>query len=204
MAKRRSRWEEELERQSGHPARSNFAELDTAQRAGVLAELQRAGGNRALQQVVEGPNLQREAAPKPVPVAEDTRVFMEVAGIAGPSVDPKHKGLFEVEDYQLEMKTPTDPSTGGTVGVRQYSNVSVIVKKSGRTPAFRAALVRNQPITTVRFTGIERTTLTDVQVVGVKDLPNGRVQLTFSFRHIEWETEEESFEDVGREAPERR
>jgi hypothetical protein len=60
MRKHRRR-EEQHEREaarSGEP----LARLDTATRAGVLQELQRAGGNRAVQDVVTGAQLQRDVA----------------------------------------------------------------------------------------------------------------------------------------------
>lgn len=61
MAKR-GRWEEEFEREPEDSGKRQLAQLDTATRAGVLQELQRAGGNRAVQQVVAGAQLQRDVA----------------------------------------------------------------------------------------------------------------------------------------------
>jgi hypothetical protein len=59
MARRR-RWEEELEERERSP-KPTLARLDEGKRVGVLEELQRAGGNSALQRVV-GAELQRDTA----------------------------------------------------------------------------------------------------------------------------------------------
>ena len=201
MAKRRRRWEEELEREPEN-AGPKLADLDTRQRASVLEELQRASGNRALQQVVGAQQLQREAAPAPtLSTAEDPRTFMYVDGIPGPTIEKKYAGAFEVEDYQLEMRAPHDAGSGLPTGKRQYSDLTVIIKKSGKTPAFRGALAENKEIKTIKFTGLEQTTLTGVRVVGIKDLPNGRVQLTFTFDNIEWTTAEETYTDAPHASP---
>lgn len=192
MPKRR-RWEEELERELQR--KPELAQLDEGKRAGVLEELQRAGGNRALQQVVGGQQLQREAAPKPTPVAADERTFMYVDGIRGPVIEKGREGAFEVITYELEMKAAVDKSNNANRGHREYSDVVVIIKKSSSLPAFRGALVENRAIEKIVFTGLEQTTLKDVRVVGIKDLADGRVQLSFSFTSIEWTAGDQSYAD---------
>jgi hypothetical protein len=56
MRKRRR----EEEREAEHPGKRQLAQLDTATRAGVFEELQRASGNRAVQEVLTGAQLQRD------------------------------------------------------------------------------------------------------------------------------------------------
>jgi phage tail-like protein len=57
--RRRRRWEEEELEERERPAKPQLAQLDEGTRAGVLEELQRAGGNNAVQRVV-GAQLQRD------------------------------------------------------------------------------------------------------------------------------------------------
>jgi T4-like virus tail tube protein gp19 len=59
MPKKRRRWDLEPERELGQPGKPPLARLDTAPRAAVLEELQRAGGNNAVQRVLAGAQLQR-------------------------------------------------------------------------------------------------------------------------------------------------
>lgn len=80
MRKRRR----EEEREPEHSGKRELARLDTATRAGVLQELQRAGGNRAVQQVVAGAQLQRD-------VATETR----------PATSPK--GQWRTGDWALSL-----------------------------------------------------------------------------------------------------
>jgi type VI protein secretion system component Hcp len=206
MAKRR-RWEEELEREAeraGKPQLAQqLADLDEGKRAGVLEELQKAGGNRALQQVVGG-QLQREAATVALP--RITRPFMKIDGIRGPSSVKGHQGEFELEEnYELEVKTPTDLGSGQAAGKRRYSDLKVVIRKSTGVTALRQAITTNQRIATIVLIapvedGVETTTLKDVYVVGVKDLGNGNVEIRFVFREIAWEAGELAASDV-RAAP---
>jgi type VI protein secretion system component Hcp len=193
MAKRR-RWEEELEEEAeraGKPQLARqLADLDEGKRAGVVEELQKAGGNRAFQQIVGG-QLQREAAPVALPPV--TKPFMKVDGIRGPSPAKGHEGEFELEEnYELEVKTPTDLESGQPYAKRRYSDLRVVVRKSTGVTSLRQAISRNQKIATVVLMapvedGVETTTLKEVFVVGVKDLSNGNVEIRFVFREIAWE-----------------
>jgi hypothetical protein len=56
MPKRRR----EEDREAEHPGKRQLARLDTATRAGVFEQLQRASGNRAVQEVLAGAQLQRD------------------------------------------------------------------------------------------------------------------------------------------------
>jgi type VI protein secretion system component Hcp len=193
MAKRR-RWEEELEEEAeraGKPQLAQqLADLDEGKRAGVLEELQKAGGNRALQQIVGG-QLQREAAAVSLP--QITKPFMKVDGIPGPSTAKGHQGEFELEEnYELEVKRPTDAESGQATGKRRYSDLKVVIRKSTAVTALRQAIATNKQIATIVLTapvedGMETTTLKDVFVVAVKDLGNGNVEIRFVFREISWE-----------------
>ena len=53
----------------------------------------------------------------------------------------------------------------------------------------------NEAIEKIVFTGLEQSTLKGVRVVGIKDLADGRVQLSFSFTSIEWTAGDQVFED---------
>jgi hypothetical protein len=64
MPKKRRRWDLEPEREPGQSGKPPLARLDTASRAGVLEDLQRAGGNNAVQRVLAGAQLQRTPALK--------------------------------------------------------------------------------------------------------------------------------------------
>jgi type VI protein secretion system component Hcp len=185
--KKRRRWDEELERELER--KPTLAQLDEGKRASIVEELQRAGGNRAFQQ------LQREAAPQAPVAAVDERTYMYVDGIKGPLTDKAHAGAFDVITYELEMKAAVDKSNNSYPGHREYSDVVVVIKKSSALPALRQALVTNQKIEKILFTGLEQTTLKDVRVVGIKDLADGRVQLSFSFKSIEWTAGDQVFED---------
>jgi type VI protein secretion system component Hcp len=192
MAKRR-RWEEELEEEAeraGKPQLAQqLADLDEGKRAGVVEELQKGGGNRAFQQIIGG-QLQRETAAASLP--KITKPFMKIDGIRGPSGLKGHEGEFELEqNYELEVKTPTDVESGQPYAKRHYSDLKVVVRKSVGVTALRMAISRNQSIATIVLVapvadGVETTTLKDVLVVGVKDLANGNVEIRFVFREIEW------------------
>jgi len=55
------RWDRELEPEAGQLGKPTLARLDTTRRAGVLEDLQRAGGNTAVQRVLGGAQLQRDS-----------------------------------------------------------------------------------------------------------------------------------------------
>lgn len=203
MAKRR-RWEEELEREGKPQLARQLADLDEGKRAGVLSELQQ-GGNRALQQVVAGPQLQREAAPISAPV-RSSRPYMKIDGIRGPVEREGHKGEFElVEDYELEVKSPTDRSTGQARGKREYSDLKVVIRKSAGVTQLRRAITENRVIKEIvivtslsddpKRPEFETTRLTGARVVGVKDLGNGNVEIRFVFENISWDAGELSAAD---------
>ena len=191
MAKRR-RWEEELERELEREGKPKLAELDPAKRAGVVEEIQRSSGNRAFQQVVGTQSLQREAAPTGAP-AKVTQPFMKIKGIRGPSTLKGFEGAFELEqDYELEVKAPTDLRSGKAVGKRTYSDLKVVVRKSAGVTSLRQAIATNQILEEIVLTApvqdaVETTTLKKSVVVGVKDLGNGNVEIRFSFEKISWD-----------------
>ena len=193
---RRRRWEDSLEREHERPSKPRLpqlADLDEGQRAGVVEELQRAGGNRAFQQVVAEQRLQREAATSSVPSLTPTVPTMRIDGIPGPSRRKGYQGLFELEQqYELEARAPTASATGKAYGKRQYSEVKVVLRKSTAITPLRRALAENKEIREIVITtpvedGIETTTLTKARVVGVKDLGNGNVELRFVFQEIAWD-----------------
>ena len=97
--------------------------------------------------------------------------------------------------YELEMKAAVDKSNNANLGHREYSDVVVVIKKTTSMPRFRQALVTNEAIEKIVFTGLEQSTLKGVRVVGIKDLADGRVQLSFSFTSIEWTAGDQVFED---------
>src|SRR5215210_2146203 len=70
MPKRR-RWDEQPERDPKDAGRRQLARLDTAARVGIFEELQRAGGNSAVQRVV-GPRLQRDSTTAEKPASSWT------------------------------------------------------------------------------------------------------------------------------------
>jgi type VI protein secretion system component Hcp len=178
-----------------------LAGIDEARRAGVVEELQRAGGNRAFQQVLADQTLQREAAPKGVPSLAPTVPTMRIDGIPGPSKRKGLEGLFELEQqYELEARSPIDPATGRTSGRRQYSEVRVVLRKSTAITQLRRALAENKLIKEIVLTspvedGTETTTLKNARVVGVKDLANGNVELRFTFGEISWDAGSQSASD---------
>src|SRR5687768_12470269 len=118
MARRRRRWEEELERELERPTeRAQLADLDEGKRAGMLEELQRAGGNRALQQVVGSQQLQREAAPTvPKLQQRETRTYMSVKGVPGPVLEKAHRGQFDVIKFSHKVVSPRDSASGQPTG----------------------------------------------------------------------------------------
>lgn len=193
--KKRRRWEEELEREAERSGEPELARLDEGTRASVLQELQRAGGNRALQQVVGGPQLQREAARAGVEPSP-TRPFMKIDGIPGPSRFKGHEGEFELEEnYELDVKSSTDRSTGQATGKRQYSDLKVVIRKSAGVTSLRKAITGNEVIKEIVIVsaledGLETTLLSGVRVVGVKDLGNGNVEIRFVFEKVSWEAGE--------------
>jgi type VI protein secretion system component Hcp len=191
MAKRR-RWEDELEERE-RAAKPQLSQLDEGKRAGVLEELQRAGGNRALQQVVGGQQLQREAAPAR---SFGGRTYMTVDGIKGPEMRKSFEGQFEVDSWNYEATSPRDPATGQARGERRHSEVVVVVQKSGATTRFRQALATNEIIKTVAIDdGIERMTMSNVSVVGIKEAGTGKVQLRFVFQKVIFSSEGVEAED---------
>jgi type VI protein secretion system component Hcp len=201
MRRRRRLEEEELEERehAAKPQLPQLAELDEGKRAAVLEELQSAGGNRAFQQVVAGQQLQRETAAAPVRDLASDRTYMTVEGIKGPETWKKHEGQFEVEAFELEQSVPHDPGSGLPTGVRRFSEAIVVVRKSSATPKFRQALGQNQVIKTITIDdGIEVTTLSDVNVVGVKEMGAGKVQLRFVYKKIAWSSGGNEFEDEWR------
>lgn len=204
MAKRR-RWEEELEEEAERAGRpqlaQQLADLDEGKRAGVVEELQKGGGNRAFQQIIGG-QLQRETAAAALP--RIAKPFMKIGGIRGPSGVKGHEGEFELEEnYELEVKTPTDVESGQPYAKRRYSDLKVVVRKSVGVTALRMAIARNDKIATIVLLspvadGVETTTLKDVAVVGVKDLANGNVEVRFVFSEIEWDAGELTTIDTRR------
>lgn len=203
MAKRR-RWEEELEREaerSGKPELARqLADLDEGKRASVLEELQRSGGNRALQQVVAGQQLQRETAVKPTALPQETRTYMRIDGIRGPETRKGHEGEFEVHEFNQELTTGTDPQSGLPTGKRQFKPVEIVIQKSSSLPALLAALSKNEVIKQVVIVEpvadtLMTTTLTGVSVRGIKYLPGGLVRLTLTFQEIDVSGGGQSFAD---------
>lgn len=197
MAKRRRWEEEELERESKPQLARQLADLDEGQRASVLAELHQ-GGNRALQQVVAGPQLQREAAPSAPIYQRMSRPTMKIDGIRGPVTRKGSEGEFDLEqDYELEVKSPTSRSSGQPTGPREYSDLKVVVRKSVGVTPLRRAIAENKVIKQIVIvTSLnddpmnresEKTTLSNARVVGVKDLGNGNVEIRFIFEEISWD-----------------
>jgi type VI secretion system secreted protein Hcp len=189
MAKRR-RWEEELEREVERAGKPQLAQLDEGKRAGMLEELQRSGGNRALQQVVAGPQLQRdEAAPKPSYSQKDWRSFMLVEDIPGPVAEKAHAGQFELKKFSHKVTSPRDVSSGQPSGKRQHSPVTVILPTSEGTVPFRQAGIENKPIKKITiFRPNQTITLTNATVSVFEDLDEDEVLLTFVYDEIEWST----------------
>jgi type VI secretion system Hcp family effector len=198
MRRRRRLEEEELEEreQSAKPQLPQLAELDEGKRAGILEEIQSAGGNKAFSEAVSGQQLQRETAPAPLRDVSDGRTYMTVEGIKGPEVRKGHEGQFEVEKFDLEQDVPHDPGTGLPTGVRRLSEAVVVVRKSTATPKFRQALATNQVLEKITIDdGIEKTALSKVTVVGVKEMGAGKVQLRFVYKEIGWTAGDVEFTD---------
>jgi type VI protein secretion system component Hcp len=193
MPKRR-RWEEELEEleERERATKPQLSQLDEGKRATVLQELQRAGGNRALQQVVGAQALQREAATAAA-APRVTQPFMKIKGITGPSKVKGFEGAFELDkDYELEVSTPTSSETGLPTAKRRYSELKVVVRKSAGVTSLRQAIVGNQLLEEIVLVApvedaVETTTLSKASVVGVKDLGNGTVEVRFVFEKIIWD-----------------
>jgi hypothetical protein len=198
MRRRRRLEEEELEEreQATKPQLPQLAELDEGKRAGILEEIQSAGGNKAFSQVVAGQHLQRETAPAPLREVSAGRTYMTVDGIKGPEVLKGHEGQFEVERFDLEQEVPHDPGSGLPTGVRRFSEAIVVVRKSSATPKFRQALSTNQVLEKITIDdGIEKTALSKVTVVGVKEMGAGKVQLRFVFKEVTWTAGDVEFTD---------
>src|SRR5262245_46044480 len=83
MAKKRRRWDLEPEREPGRSPKPQLARLDPASRAGVLENLQRAGGNNAIQRALAGAQLQRQPTLKEQPRTA-TRWVLSIDGTAVP------------------------------------------------------------------------------------------------------------------------
>lgn len=191
---RRRRWEEELERElEKSPAKAQsqgLADLDEGKRAGMLEELQRAGGNRALQQVVAGQQLQREAAPT-VPKLQhrETRTYMSVKGIPGPVLEKAHRGQFDVIKFSHKIVAPKDVGSGQAVGPRQHSAATVVLPTSEGTVPFRDAITKNQVLPEVVIYRPSQTiTLLNVSVSEVEDLDEDQVLLKLTYEKIAWST----------------
>jgi type VI secretion system Hcp family effector len=198
MRRRRRREEEELEEreESAKPQLPQLAELDEGKRAGILEEIQSAGGNKAFSEVVAGQQLQRETAPAPLRDVSEGRIYMTVDGIKGPEVRKGHEGQFEVEKFDLEQEVPHDVTSGLPTGARRFSEAVVVVRKSTATPKFRQALSTNQVLETITIDdGIEKTALSKVTVVGIKEMGAGKVQLRFVFKDITWTAGDVEFTD---------
>jgi hypothetical protein len=131
MARRR-RWEEELDREAERAAKPPLARqlsvLDEGKRAGVLEELQSAGGNRALQQVVGG-LLQRDTAttaqrPSSVGGRAATRWMVSLDGTAVPVAAVSGGGV------QSEVITERADPSGHVlkhIGAVEYEPVELLV-----------------------------------------------------------------------------
>ena len=205
MAKRR-RWdEEELEEaaaRAGKPELARqLADLDEGKRAGLVEQLQKGGGNRAFQAD------HRRAAPARDATAALPRVTtptMKVDGIRGASAAKGHEGEFELEEnYELEVKTPTDMESGLPYAKRRYSDLKVVIRKSTGVTQLRQAISTNKKIETIVLItpvadGAETTTLKEVYVVGIKDLANGNVEIRFVFHEISWDAGDLTATDTRR------
>ncbi len=192
MAKRR-RWEEELEREaerSGKPQPPQLADLDEGKRAGVIEELQRAGGNRAFQQVVGGAELQRESSASVSSLSQrETRTYMSVKDIPGPVLDKAHRGQFDVIKFSHKVIAPRDVATGLSSGKRQHSAATVILPTSEGTVPFREALIQNAVLPEIVIHRPSQTiTLTNATVAEMEDLDEDQVLLKFVYEKITWNT----------------
>jgi len=207
MAKRRRRWEEELERGRGRPAKPNLAQLDPDTRAGVLEELQRAGGNRAFQQVVGGQQLQRQAVPARLPTAATATAFMRIAEIPGPSKLAGHVGEHEVISLEHDVNVPMIQEVGDRqhAGHPRFSDLNVVIKKSTMTNRFTQFVMGADPIPKVEITsvledGTELMTLTGVHVRGIKERSEGGgptlVYLTLAYDEIRLVTRDSAGKDI--------
>jgi hypothetical protein len=108
MAKRR-RWEDELERKQERSGEPKLADLDPGTRSGVLQELQRAGGNSAVQRVF-GAELQRDTAtaekPKPAMSWTATQWALSIDGkIVG--------GVRSVGGFRVKSEVIESTGSGG-------------------------------------------------------------------------------------------
>ena len=163
MARRR-RWEEELEERDGSPKpQSKLAHLDEGTRAGVLEELQRAGGNSALQRVV-GAQLQRDTATatRPgKPSAPGAALGDWALSIDGTVVGPVRSvdGL----DLKADVISTAHPSGGVVkhIGAPSYSPAVLTVglgMKTGFYDWIRAVFDRKQVTKDIVLHHVDRAT----------------------------------------------
>jgi phage tail-like protein len=110
MARRR-RWEDELERKQERSGKPKLADLDASTRAGVLEELQRAGGNSAVQRVF-GAELQRDTATAEKPTRSwtgSTHTTRWALSIDGKIVG----GVRSVEGFRVQSEVVEATGSGG-------------------------------------------------------------------------------------------
>ena len=126
MPKKRRRWDLEPEREPGQLSQPPLARLDPAPRAGVLEELQRAGGNNAVQRVLAGAQLQRiptlkershvatrwvlsiDGTTVPVRSVDGGVARVEIVEAPGPGgVGRKHPAALQFEPVSLEVGLDT-------------------------------------------------------------------------------------------------
>jgi type VI secretion system secreted protein Hcp len=193
MRRRRSWEEEELEREAEAPAKTELpqlADLDEGKRAGVVEELQRAGGNRAFQQVVEGQQLQRETASNvPKLQQRETRTYMAVKDVPGPVLEKSHRGQFDVIKFSHKVVSPRDSASGQPTGKRQHSAATVVLPTSEGTVPFREAVTKNMVLPEVIIYRPSQTiTLVNVSVAEVEDLDEDQVLLKLVYEKITWNT----------------
>jgi type VI protein secretion system component Hcp len=201
MAKRR-RWDEELEEREGSlKQKPKLAQLDEGTRAGVLEGLQRAGGNRAFQQVLGGQALQRQVPAVRLPAAAGVRGSMRIAEIPGPLKTPGQAGAHEVVSLDYDVHTPTVEDLRGhqKPGRTKFSLVKVAIRKSTTTNKFKQFLIGEEPIPTVEITsaledGIEVLKLSGVRVMSVSEGSTGAagtiVKVELDYEEIELVTKD--------------
>ena len=119
--RRRRRWEDEQLDERERPAKPRLAQLDEGTRAGVLEQLQRAGGNTALQRVV-GPQLQRDTTTAETPAKRSVgsgSVGTWVLAIDGTVVGP----VAAVSGGGARTQVIQQPATGGGVSGKHITGV---------------------------------------------------------------------------------
>ena len=161
------RWDRELEPEPGQLRKPPLARLDTTRRAGVLEELQRAGGNYAVQRTLGGPQLQRDlrkssyAAQQFALTIDGTTVPVGAAEGGGASADViveaprqggvsgKHLSSLRFEPVSLKLGLELGP-LGDWIGstlAHKFSRKDVVVHqldasgKEVRSVEFRDSLV---------------------------------------------------------------